>query len=135
MFELCVVVVRGLSRTAGSFLAHKTHRGVEGDAVEPRAGVALLLQVRQAPPDLEQNFLIKIILIAAVPGIGTADFQNLRPILAHEFKKASVVMVESRVQIVIFDWLVAGGRKNITKAEIYVSSPGQCREARPTLDP
>jgi len=48
-------------------------------------------QIGQRPLDLENNFLVEIVLIGCVPRINAANLQDLRPVFAKQFQKLPVI--------------------------------------------
>jgi hypothetical protein len=61
--------------------------------------VGLLPQSGQGAPDLEEHFLIEIVLIRGTPGVNTADLQKPRPMIGDPLQKSGVVAVRCGVQV------------------------------------
>lgn len=52
---------------AGGPLADERKSSVNGHAIKPGVGELFFFQGRQAAPDLEQDFLIQIVLVSGIP--------------------------------------------------------------------
>ena len=76
---------------AGRTLANEGNGGVNSDAVKPGIGEAFLFQAREATPDLEEYFLIQIVLVSGIPGVDAADPENSVSILIHQFQEPMFV--------------------------------------------
>jgi len=66
------------------------------------------------PPDLKQDFLIQVVPVGGVPGINTADLENLQPILIHQRNKLAFRILATRFQCNLFSLLVEKDDQNIT---------------------
>ncbi len=76
---------------AGGPFADEGNGGIDGHAIKPGVGELFFFQAGQATPDLEQNFLIQIVLVGGIPGVGAADPENFISILVHQRQKSGFV--------------------------------------------
>ena len=68
-------------------LADERYGGVDGHAIKPGIGELFFFQSRQAAPNLEQDFLIQIVLVSRIPCINAADPENSVSILIHQLQE------------------------------------------------
>jgi hypothetical protein len=71
----------------GLGLSHKCDPGVNGHSIKPGMRVLLLLETGQAPPDLEQDFLVKVLGVVRRPSIYPANPQDSGAICFDQLQK------------------------------------------------
>jgi hypothetical protein len=82
-------------------LADERNGTVDGHAIKPGIGELFFFQARQPAPDLEQDFLIQIVLVGCIPGVNAADLENSVSILMHQFQEP-VFVCRRRIQFRTF---------------------------------
>ena len=73
-------------RACGAF-ADKRNSGVNRHPVQPGICELFFSHVREAAPDLKENFLVQIVLVCRIPCVRPADPENLISILIHQREK------------------------------------------------
>lgn len=90
-FVQLIGITAGDLSAAGFVFANKADSRIEGDPIKPGICKMPVFQIGQCPPDLEQNFLIEIVLIGCVPRIDAANLQDLRPVFVKQLQKLPVI--------------------------------------------